>query len=196
MPKDIISEIGKRMKNIRISNKQTQQEVVENAGVTKGLLSRIENGRTIPSLPVFISLVKALRMKPEDILGSIDAEKEEKYIHIRVGEMQKFEKEGATGYNYYFIYNKNFLDTLSEMVILEIEPQSERECVSTDAYEFKYMIEGEVEYEIDDTLLILQKGDALFFDGRLLHVPRNKTYKKATMLVIYFYRNAAVNSGI
>ncbi|WP_115619910.1 cupin domain-containing protein [Chryseobacterium indoltheticum] len=46
--------------------------------------------------------------------------------------------------------------------------------VITDAFEYKYIISGEVSYMIGNETYNLSEGDSLFFDGRLKHVPINK----------------------
>jgi len=51
-----ISFVGKRIKELRLSKDLKLVEVAIKSSVSKGLLSRIENGRTIPSLPVLFSI--------------------------------------------------------------------------------------------------------------------------------------------
>lgn len=65
---DYLIGIGKRIKEIRKNNKMTINDVAISAGVTAGLISRIENGRTIPSLPVFLKIVDALKTEMIDFL--------------------------------------------------------------------------------------------------------------------------------
>ncbi len=59
--------------------------------------------------------------------------------------------------------------------------------IKTDAYEYKYIIKGKVEYQIEETKYVLEEGDSLFFDGRLPHKPANLGTTDALMLVIYFF---------
>lgn len=167
----------------------TLQEVSDNAEISKGLLSKIENGRTVPSLPVLFSIMSTFQMKPDEFFSGIELLNPQKYIHIKAAEMSGIEKEGFAGYKYSFILSKNFSDTMAEFVLLEINPLTDRQTVVTDAYEFKYMIQGEVEYEIDGECFDFACGDALFFNGRIPHVPRNKSAKVARMLVVYYYNN-------
>ncbi|WP_394801049.1 helix-turn-helix domain-containing protein [Niabella ginsengisoli] len=46
------------------------------ADVSNGLISRIENGRTIPSLPVLLSIVNALGVPVADFFKDIPASNE------------------------------------------------------------------------------------------------------------------------
>ena len=49
MQEDIIVQITTKLKDIRKEKNVTLQELAEAAGVTKGMLSQVENNRTIPS---------------------------------------------------------------------------------------------------------------------------------------------------
>ena len=73
------------------------------------------------------------------------------------------------------------------MVLLTLEPNCKRDMVETDAYEFKYILSGSCEYIIDGETVKLNAGDAIFFDGKLPHVPRNPNDQPSTMLVIYSF---------
>jgi uncharacterized cupin superfamily protein len=72
-------------------------------------------------------------------------------------------------------------------VLLEVKPNSQREKVVTDAFEFKYILTGECYYEIGDQEVLLKEGDSIFFDGRIPHVPINKGKASSKMLVVYFF---------
>lgn len=59
--------------------------------------------------------------------------------------------------------------------------------VSTEAYEYKYILKGSVDYHINGQVYSLNEGDSLFFDGRLPHVPKNTRHIPCEMLIIYFF---------
>ena len=50
MQEDILFQISNKLKEVRKSKGVTLQEIADEAGVTKSLVSQIENSRTIPSL--------------------------------------------------------------------------------------------------------------------------------------------------
>jgi uncharacterized cupin superfamily protein len=68
-----------------------------------------------------------------------------------------------------------------------LEPGASRPLVETEAFEYKYMLAGDVEYQFDKENVILGQGDSVLFDGRLPHTPRNLGTTTASMLVIYFF---------
>ena len=59
--------------------------------------------------------------------------------------------------------------------------------VKTDAYEYKYIIKGKIEYVIENKKYVLEEGDSIFFDGRLGHKPRNIGQSNAQILIVYFF---------
>ena len=54
---DYLIGIGKRIKKIRKEKQLTISDVATKASVSNGPISRIENGRTIPSLPVLLNII-------------------------------------------------------------------------------------------------------------------------------------------
>ncbi|MFV5686234.1 helix-turn-helix domain-containing protein [Flavobacterium sp. GB2R13] len=187
---DYLIGIGKRIKDIRKANKKTISTVASSAEVSNGLISRIENGRTIPSLPVLLNIINALEINVSDFFEGIPKPSELSYIVSRCEENATIEKEDeARGFTYKYIFGKQLSTIGFEAVLLEVEPNSQRDKVETDAYEFKYMITGECFYNIGEEEVLLKEGDSLFFDGRIPHVPINRGNISAKMLVLYFFFN-------
>lgn len=186
MPKDILENIGKKLRKVRQEQSLTLQEVAERAGVTKGLISRIENIRTVPSLPVLMGIIQALNVEVSDFFSDIETGNGEGVYIRRASELAPYSKESAIGFTYFDILNQSLGDLVMKVSILELEPGSKREQLVTDGFEFKYILEGEVEYKIEDKSYILKEGDSLFFDARLPHVPVNNSTRKVKMLVVYY----------
>jgi transcriptional regulator with XRE-family HTH domain len=187
---DYLIGIGKKIKEIRKASKKTISSVASDAGVSNGLISRIENGRTIPSLPVLLNIINALEVNVSDFFEGMPKASELGYIVSRSEENATIEKEDeATGFSYKYIFGKQLSSIGFEAVLLEVQPNSQREKVETDAYEFKYMLSGECLYMIGEEEVLLKEGDSLFFDGRIPHVPINRGRISAKMVVLYFFLN-------
>lgn len=186
----LLNGIGKRIKSLRQTKGLKLTELADYAGVSKGLLSKIENGRTVPSLPVLLSIIQALEMLPEDFFQNLRYEPPRRYVHKSAQDLIPIQKEEeAIGFNYQFIVEQAFEKFTIEAVVLEILPNARREKVSVDAYEFKYVLEGEIDYQIADESILLKTGDTLLYDGRIPHVPLNRTNRPAKMLVLYLYND-------
>lgn len=64
MREDILLHLGPLLKIIRKEKKLTLSQLAEKIAVSKGLLSKIENGHTVPSLPVLLQLIRCLEINP------------------------------------------------------------------------------------------------------------------------------------
>jgi transcriptional regulator with XRE-family HTH domain len=190
MENEILVQISQKIKSIRKDKNLTIQEIADRAGVTKGLISQIENSRTIPSLLVLMQIIKGLEVDLNYFFNDLSLDgREAPILVLRKEEYQKFEKESASGYQYERIFTRKIKTGAVDFVLLEIQPGSERDFVTTDAFEFKYILQGSVKYIFRDTVVELHEGDSMLFNGRLEHNPVNGGEIPVKMLVVYFFEN-------
>ncbi|HTK20328.1 MAG TPA: XRE family transcriptional regulator [Mucilaginibacter sp.] len=188
MEDDILIQISNRIKERRREQNITVQELANQANVSKGLISQIENSRTIPSLIVLIDIIKALNIDLNEFFKDIRTKSDISPILVkRKEEYDRFEKEHANGFYYKRIFTRFIDHSTVDIVILELEPNSTRPLVETDAFEYKYIISGQIEYQINGDKILLGPGDSLLFDGRIPHTPVNMGKDMASMLVVYFF---------
>ncbi|WP_316792651.1 XRE family transcriptional regulator [Pedobacter frigoris] len=189
MEDDIILKISYRIKEIRKEKNITIQELANRAGVSKGLISQIENNRTIPSLPVLMNIVHSLDLDLTAFFKDISpGDRQEKVFVIRSSEYTSLKKEAAKGFNYQRILARNIHGGPVDFVLLELKKGARRnKMVVTDAFEYKYLVKGKIEYLIEDKTYILEEGDSIFFDGRLGHNLSNIGESDAIMLVVYYF---------
>jgi len=188
MQEDIIIQISNRLKEVRTQKNVTLQELADKVGVTKGLISQIENSRTIPSLPVLMNIIKELKLDLNGFFDTIDFEKKPSNVIFKKSlNYQPFEKENAKGFLYQRILSTSIDDQHMDIVLLRLQKNARRAMVKTEAYEYKYLISGTVEYSIGKEKYLLEQGDSIFFDARQLHNPKNIGNADALMLVIYFF---------
>lgn len=189
MEDDIILKISYRIKEIRKEKNITIQELANRAGVSKGLISQIENNRTIPSLPVLMNIVHSLDLDLTAFFKNISpGDRQEKVFVIRSSEYTSLKKEAAKGFNYQRILARNIHGGPVDFVLLELKKGARRnKMVVTDAFEYKYLVKGKIEYLIEDKTYILEEGDSIFFDGRLGHNLSNVGESDAIMVVVYYF---------
>jgi quercetin dioxygenase-like cupin family protein len=129
--------------------------------------------------------VRALQVSFDAFFEGLDVPDPKPYLLRRRNEYEPFEKEEAVGFLYHAILNGSVSNVAVQAVVLDLQPGSQREAVTTDGYEFKYLLKGEVEYQLGADTIVMRQGDSLFFDGRIPHVPMNRTQEPASMLVLY-----------
>ena len=82
--KEIVARIAGKIRAIRLKTGLTIQQLAERADVSKGLLSKIENSRTIPSLPVFVRILRCLDISFMDFFSDMGLGDQKNYILIRM----------------------------------------------------------------------------------------------------------------
>ena len=188
-----IFQVGKRIKIIRQQKDYKLTDVAIKATISKGLLSKIENGRTVPSLPVLFEIIAAIGENPASFFEGIQHQiAAPLYFHIRESDYQAIEKEDSVGFHYLSIISQLLNDITFNATLLILDPQAKRDLVTTDGMEFIYLIEGNIDYRLGDEYLSMSEGDSLFFDGRVPHVKMNNTSKTAKILVIYLLFNSKI----
>jgi len=188
MEEDTLIQISNHIKDKRREKNITVQELALRANVSKGLISQIENSRTIPSLMVLIDIIKALDIDLNEFFKDIHTKSNHPPILVkRKADYEHFEKEHAIGFHYQRIFTQVISQSTVDIVILELEPGAERPMVETEAFEYKYVLSGEIVYQFNEESITLSQGDSLLFDGRISHTPQNLTQQTATILVVYFF---------
>ena len=186
---DLLIQISNKIKEVRQEKGITLQELANKAQVSKGLISQIENNRTVPSLWVLMSIVRSLKLDLNEFFSSIQPTKKADKVSVqKAKDYQAFEKETAKGFMYKRIMTRNIHAGPLDIVLLELKKGAKRsKLVRTEAYEYKYIIKGSIEYLIDGKKYLLNQGDSLFFDGRLPHRPSNIGNSDSLALVVYFF---------
>lgn len=188
MNEKYLLHIARKLKAERKERDLTVQTVADRAQVSKGLISKIENGRSVPSLPVLLSVIRGLEMRAEDFFKGIENEGDRTEVHvIKKFEYDSFEKEEAEGFKYQFITSSEINGVTMECVLLNLEPGAKREMVVTEAMEYKYILSGNVSYIIGEERYDLSAGDSLYFNGRIPHVPENNGNQNVLMLIVYLF---------
>ncbi len=183
---EIISRIAQKIQSTRLGKNMTIQELATRAHVSKGLLSKIENSRTIPSLPVFVTLIQSLEISLKDFFQDVALINGKNYILIKKDDYTTIEKEGRAGYQYQHILSQNISACTMEVSILTLAPNTKGKPTTTDGFELKFMLSGNCEYQINNDTIVLEEGDTLYFDASVAHLPYNRSKKNVVMLVLYF----------
>lgn len=185
---ELLPRVAKKIKAIRSTRNLTLAELSKQANVSKGLLSKIENSRTTPSLPVFLGIVNALGVSLTDFFEGIDVLQGKEYLLIKRAERQAVQKEDREGFSYWSVMTQHLHGNSMQMVVLQVEPGARSTPSTTDGHELKYIISGQCDYYLNEEIVRLEEGDSFYFDGSKPHMPVNRGMVPVVMLVIYFLK--------
>ena len=77
----ILANLGRQLKKIRVNKNLSLKQVAQMSDVSTGLISKIENYRTTPSLPVLLKIMQSLEIDLSEL--NLSTKQTEKYIHIK-----------------------------------------------------------------------------------------------------------------
>lgn len=181
--------IGLEVRLLRKHVGLTVAELAEKSGVSLGMLSKIENGLTSPSLTTLQSIAHALGVQISQLLKRFE---EQRPVHfVKAGEGVAQERRGTRAGHQYQL--QGFLGSNDSGVIVEpyvITLNDDSDVFPTfqhDGLEFLYMLEGRVEYRHADDVFLMQPGDSLFFHADAPHGPERLITLPARYLSVISY---------
>ena len=132
MNEDLIV-LGGRIREIRKKHRMTLQQLADRTGLTAGLLSKIENLRTSPSLSVLSNLASALETDiAQFFLASGENPGGRKWRHFPAGSFHKIDREENRGFGYQLIFESRLSGDRQQVMLVEVEPEANRKPVSGD----------------------------------------------------------------
>lgn len=180
--------VGIRMREARKTRGMTLDELSLETGLTKGLLSKVENFRAIPSLPVLAKIAHSLKIDMAELVKGIGTDNSKPYILVKADERSGVERDNAEGFIYQPLTVKSAGDSVIETFVLTLMPDAKRSMVSTEGDEFIYILDGTLDFILGEERIKMNKGDALYFDGRIAHVPENHSGREASLLAVYILK--------
>lgn len=182
--------LGNQVRQIRQRKRMTLQNVSDLSGLSKPLLSQIENNIAVPPIATLLKISKALSVN----IGSFfqEAPSANRIVAVRKNERRRTlqrEREGAAriGYRYESLAHP-MADKAMEPFLVEIEPGEEEELsfYNHNGEEFLHVLEGKMEFRGGEQMITLEPGDSLYFDSSIPHALRGLGGKKARVLAVVY----------
>lgn len=179
--------LGSHVRRLRRRADLSLADLAASAGVSTGMLSKIENGQISPSLATLQVLAGALGVP----LSSLFAEFEERRdcSFVRAGQGVVLDRRGSkAGHVYRLLGHALRGDLVVEPYLIELrEDATPHTSFQHAGTEFIFMLTGRVTYRHGEQVYQLAPGDALLFDSAALHGPETLQELPATYLSIIVY---------
>ena len=181
--------IGREVRNFRKKLGITVADLAAATNLSLGMLSKIENGITSPSLTTLQALSRALGVPVTAFFRRF--EEEHAAVFVKAGEGVEMERRGTRAGHQYKLLGHVGANTSGVVVEPYLITLSERSDVfptfQHEGMEFLYMLEGEVVYRHGSHLFRMLPGDSLFFDADAPHGPEELTTLPIRYLSIISY---------
>jgi transcriptional regulator with XRE-family HTH domain len=181
--------IGENVRQIRTERNLRLEDVARRAGHTKGYLSKIEQGKSTPSIATIMRLAGALGVDVSMLMQSADGGSEQDAratAHVKPSQRLEVLNDGAgPGYTYMAL-SAGRRRKMMEPFLLTVRPEhvDPAKVFEHPGEEFVYVISGSCDYVVGDETYFLEPGDSLYFDSTKPHAPRPK--KEAVTFIAIF----------
>ena len=164
-------ELGAKLRKLRLKKKVSLADLGKHTGLSASLLSQLENGHMIPTLPTLARIATVFGVGLEHFFGGQRGEK--LFSLMRAGERMKFpDRPGNPSPSFFFECLTLSTQTSGMQAYLANFPKLAKEDSSEhfhDGSEFFYLLDGEVMIEFSGEKHTLSAGDSVFFDSSEPH---------------------------
>lgn len=179
--------IGHQVREYRTKLGMTVADLGRQANLSPGMLSKIENGVTSPSLSTLQSLSRALNVPVTAFFRKFEEQRDATYV--KSGQGLAIERRGTrAGHQYHLLGHTIGKNLVVEPYLVTLTEQSDVfPLFQHSGLEFIYILEGEVAYRHGNKLYAMEAGDSLFFDADAPHGPEELRKLPIRLLSVIVY---------
>lgn len=180
--------LGNSIRDLRQKHGLTIADVAERAGISRGMLSKIENSQTATSLDTLSRLAEALGISLSMLFKGYNIP-EGGAQHIKNDKGMQVVRRGTKhGHTYHLLAYDQGPSKLFEPFLISMDDASEVfPTFEHPGTEFIYMLQGKIEYRHGQQTYMLEPGDSLTFRGEVPHGPEQLVELPIRFLSITIY---------
>jgi Predicted transcriptional regulators len=180
--------VGSTIRDLRRALGLTIADIAERADISRGMLSRIENGQTASSMEGLYRIAQALGVSLSTLFRNFEVREASAQL-IKKGQGMEVARRGTrSGHTYHLLAYDQGPSKLFEPFLISLDEQSETFPIfEHPGTEFIYMLEGRMQYRHGKTFYELEPGDSLTFNGEIPHGPGELTQCPIRFLTVIIY---------
>jgi transcriptional regulator with XRE-family HTH domain len=163
--------IAERVREFRLQLGLTVGHLAEVTGLSKGMLSKIENAQASPSLATLARLSEALKVPVTAFFRGLNEEQD--VLVVKAGRGLDIEhKNSGPGHRYQLLGSMRAPHNTLETLLVTLTERAETfPLYQHPGTELIYVISGRLEYMCGNSRYLLEPGDAMQFVGEVPHGP-------------------------
>lgn len=181
--------IGREVRAFRKQQGITVAELAKLTDLSIGMLSKIENGNTSPSLTTLQTLANALSVPLTAFFRGYEENREA--LLTKAGQGVEIDRAGTrAGHQYNLLghIGSNSSGVIVEPYLLTLTQESDTfKTFQHEGIEMIYMLEGKLDYLHGNKIYALEPGDTLYFDADAPHGPERLVQLPIRYLSIICY---------
>ncbi|NLC95471.1 MAG: cupin domain-containing protein [Bacilli bacterium] len=170
--------IGSKIRQLRMENGLTQEELADRCELTKGFISQVEREMTSPSIATLQDILEALGTTLSEFFAE---EEDEKIVFTSEDFFEKYDEDYKMKI-YWIVPNaqKNEM----EPILVELEPGGlTYRHTPHPGEEFGYVLDGEIELIYGKKKLLVKKGESFYIFPNKEHYIKNKSTNKTAKIL-------------
>jgi transcriptional regulator with XRE-family HTH domain len=167
----IRATIARRLRDYRLDLDWTMTQLAGRSGVSKAMLSKIENAQTTPALTTLSRIGDALAVPVTAFFRGLDDEQD--MLHVKAGQGLDIQHRGSSaGRSYQSLGRMRFPhDRLEPTLVTIVRDDEAFPLYQHGGSELIYVLAGRLEYSCGRRVVLLEPGDSLQLLGEVPHGP-------------------------
>jgi transcriptional regulator with XRE-family HTH domain len=163
--------IARRLREYRLDLDWTMTQLAGRSGVSKAMLSKIENAQTTPALTTLSRIAEAMAVPVTTFFRGLDDEQD--MLHVKAGQGLDIQHRGSgVGRSYQSLGRMRFPHDRLEPTLVTIDRDDEVfPLYQHGGSELIYVVSGRLEYCYGRRHVLLEPGDSLQLLGEVAHGP-------------------------
>lgn len=171
-----------RVRIIRKARRFTLEQLAERAGISKSVLSKIENGKVSSPISTYSRICSALNVSLADMFSE---DNNDDPVVVLKSDRRLLSRNGSQfGYTYYSLAPNRLGKRMAPFPLIYPHDVKEIPTFHHGGEEFVFVLRGRLEFIYGEKTLILSEGDSLYIDGEVLHGARAIDGRDCEALVI------------
>jgi DNA-binding XRE family transcriptional regulator len=194
--KSLGRHLGTTIRQLRLQHNLTIAAVSERAGISRGMLSKIENSLAATSLETLEQLANALGVTLSKLFQNYNLPLGAAQL-VKKGEGMEVVRRGTrVGHTYQLLaYDQGPHKTFEPFLITLEDSCEEFPAFEHPGTEFIHMLEGKLEYRVGKETFTLSSGDSLTFRGEIPHNPETLIETPIKFLAIIHYDTPKIENS-
>ena len=164
--------IGNVIRELRLKDNLTIAEVAAQAGISRGMVSKIENGQVSTSLETLSKIAQALGVSLAHLFRHYNMPSGGAQLVKNGAGMEVVRRGTKRGHTYHLLaYDQGPRKAFEPFLITMDDASEVFPTFEHPGTEFIYMLKGRIEYRHGQQTYALEPGDSLTFRGDIPHGP-------------------------
>lgn len=175
-------DLSERLRKLRRKRGMTLDKLSSLTGLSKGYLSRIENGKQLPAISKLQGLASALGSDISELMEKAESRQAVPGLEIKRSGIDSGEILHVDGYQSLPLIGSYRNKYMSPFMMI-LEGGQENSGLTHDSEEFIYVVKGRVALSFGESSYELAEGDSAYLDSRIAHGFRNLSGKNQALLL-------------